>query len=64
MHMIGMMGMSLKKALKRSSLVVNTVHAFRSIKHKWQVGGADHFTPKRAWHCNLRNRCFSHRNEF
>jgi hypothetical protein len=38
MHMMRMMGMSLKKGLKRSSLVVNTVHAFQSIKHKWQVG--------------------------
>ena len=33
MHVIGMIGVSLKKALKRSTLVVNTVHAFPSIKH-------------------------------
>src|SRR2546430_2027863 len=39
MHMIGMIGMSLKKALKRNSVMVNAVHAFRLIKHKWQVRG-------------------------
>jgi hypothetical protein len=31
--------MTLKQALKRSSLMVNAVHAFRSVKHKWQAGG-------------------------